>query len=200
MKVVVDHKSRRLDFQLIPDELDARPPLDRVWFRFDRWVRTDPSRMALLAFSLVEDLIGNSFELEGLQMPAHVASALQRGFPGHELFVQGLSNEARALQIKPRYTKLLGPFDGPAGDDAQALRVTRTEMGFEFHDAAGELQGRWTSNLALHLSLCAADPPAALQTALYLMARDAFLVQAMARPAGRTLSLDVIKEVGGELH
>jgi hypothetical protein len=200
VKVVVEQASKRLDFRFEPDALDAPPPLERVWFRFDRWVRTDAARLSLLAFALVENLIGNRFTLEGVEMPAHLAAALQHRFAGHELFIQGISNEARLLGRDFERELMLGPQPEASEAEGRHLRVARTELGFEFHDGDGELLGRWASNLPLHLALVSPTPGAALQTALYLLAYDAFLVRAMPRPAERNLSLDCLVEVGGELR
>lgn len=197
MKVAVEIASRGLSFQLQPEALDAPPPLDRVWFRFDRWVRSDALRLSLVAFALVEELIGNQFTLEGVVMPAHLAAALQHRFAGHELFIQGISNEHRLLGREWRYQRLRAPGDtAPLAEDEIAVRCT--ELGFEFVDAQGELLGRWASNLALYLSLSAREPQAVLHGVLYLLALDAFLVRGTARPVARSLALDCLVEVGGE--
>jgi hypothetical protein len=197
VKVLVEVASRELSFQLQPEALDAPPPLDRVWFRFDRWVRTDALRLSLVAFALVEELIGNQFSLEGVEMPAHLAAALQHRFAGHELFIQGITNEHRLLGREWRYARLRAPGDAQALA-ADEIRVQRTELGFEFFDAQGELLGRWASNVALYLSLSAREPQAVLHGVLYLLALDAFLVRATPRPAAHSLALDCLVEVGGE--
>jgi hypothetical protein len=210
MKIFIISSAKTLELRLQADELDAFPSVDTVWFRFDRAVHFDSSRLALAVFLLCSDLIGNVFEVDGLLVPAHLAVVIQRYFPAHELFVHGIDNQPKKIVHPPAFASLyirsssIDTNQSPATDQqALGLSLQRTALGYEFIDHEGKTQLSLATNIDLHLALSSIQPQALSCAILYLLCYDTLRPAALVWPrqfaSWNTSLVDCIKEVGGDV-
>lgn len=211
MKVIAHTGERELSLRLEPDELDAIPAINRIWFHSDRKMQFDACRASLLAFLLTTDLIGNVFDIQQTTVPAHLASALQRYLAGHELFVCGICNSPRAIVHQPRFSALIVPpvaVGAPVTERGDitpgSLHVRRTNLGYEYLDAGGQVQLEISTNMDLHLALHASQPEIIASAVLYLYCYDTLRPAALAwypkaRGEENGLLVSCLKEAGGNV-
>ena len=147
MRVVVTRPhARRIDFEIRPEEGDGQPPLSSVYLAGEGLWRLGEGMLSLIAFLLVRDLIGNTLVVEGLNIPAHMATAMHRDFAPFDLHCAPITNIDRAILPKqgPR-VQSFDTEDTPEGMDTPEVRgaVIRTRRsGYGFLvSVPGEAEG-----------------------------------------------------------
>jgi len=209
MKVKVEQNNLGLTFHLIPDDLDAIPPLSSIWFLLDQPVRIERPRLCLLAFVLTADLVGNHFSIDDIAIPSHLASLLQHSFEGHELHFSDIDNVPQRIVGEPARLGLMfesaeaGPRQQEQLPPVGWLLGRRSLLGLEIVDSENKTVLSISTNLALHASIAAADPALMIEAATFLLSMDLLRPAALKLSSGegprRSTTEDWLREVGGRV-
>lgn len=131
MRVVVTRPhARRIEFEIRPEEGDGQPPLSSVYLAGEGLWRLREGMLSLITFLLVRDLIGNTLVVEGVNIPAHMATAMHRDFAPFDLHCAPITNIDRAILPKqgPR-VQSFDTEDTPEGRGT-VIRTRRSGYGF----------------------------------------------------------------------
>jgi hypothetical protein len=218
MKVTVAKEPDLLRISFACDNLDAFTPANTVWFRFDRPVRLESTRLALIAYVLCADILGNVFSIEGIKIPAHIASAISQNFLGEEIFIDAVNNIAEKVLPIRHYSRLVMESTGKKsrrwgdGEDSSAspqpseLGVRRTALGYAFRSADLKSRLGVSTNVDYHASVCCANPMFASVATMFLIAFDSLGVTDFDLPSSLVLDkgthnfISCIREAGGNVR
>ncbi|MBL3589732.1 MAG: hypothetical protein JMN24_08055 [gamma proteobacterium endosymbiont of Lamellibrachia anaximandri] len=210
MKITIKNEPAELVFQFAYDEMDAKPSTDLVWFEFDQEISIEPLRIGLVAYALSSEVIGNTFTIENVKIPAHFAAASSAFFIGHELFVEGVSNIAEKITKPKNYKLIINDFGDSysviADGKLENLILQRTDLGYSFFNSRGQSVLSCSTNLDIYISLYASNPLLVSLLILFLVAYDALGVtellikkDLMTTMADYNL-VNFIREVGGDVR
>lgn len=115
---------------MVPDELDAAPPVSSVFLKHPLAGRIDEARLALMAYLLAADFTSNTLELIGASWPSYLAAGVQAHQPGHEFFPHPVTNTPKKIApatLNYECARILETAE--AGSD---LSMIRNELGYGF--------------------------------------------------------------------
>lgn len=143
----------RLSFILVPDEIDAIPPILELALRHEDLHKVKPDRLALIAYLLTKPLIGNALTLLGAEIPAYMATAFQQDFGRNDLFLSEVTNRtSRIIEGEARvqswsFAEENAPhIDGP-------IAISRAHYGYEIAGGGQVAYKRVYTNLRLYCAL-----------------------------------------------
>lgn len=117
---------------LVPDELDAVPPLERIWIRHPFTANIGAPRLALIAYLICDAFTSNIIELEGVSWPAYLAARAVELSPGKELFVYPVTNVTEKILPVFHY-RCLDMRQALVGATPGDLFLRRSEIGYAIH-------------------------------------------------------------------
>lgn len=158
------------------DELDAVPPLEKIFFKAKNIGRVSKQRWALVSYLLTREILGNSLELEGMAFPAHVAYAAQKDFDGDEFFIHPLNNTPEAILPtgEGRASFRLGSIQARNAASECAVNIKTHNLGFSVAaDPSASIEaGLLKTNLSLWVGLVGRNGHEVLAAVLTLILSD----------------------------
>jgi hypothetical protein len=140
MKVSISQSTpKEISFAFVMDEVDATVPVPVVWLRHDAVDRIAPDRLALMAYLMAKPFVGNSLELSGVPIPAHLAARMTEDFAAHEFFVGPISNVREMIVPTYQYDALAVRLYGErvmSGDQGAPLLCRTSELGYVIEPVA----------------------------------------------------------------
>lgn len=104
MKIAIEIGASRTTFTFQPDDLDAIPYVDTVWFEGATGI--SPGNLALMGYLMARQSTANVLSFVNVEVPAHLAARMIDDFPAHELFVSPITNQPERIAARTRHETL----------------------------------------------------------------------------------------------
>ena len=194
-----------LEVSLTPDELDAEVWPRTIWIRHAYVSRISQTRLALIAYLLAREHIGNTLEFDGVACPAFLAAAAVNDFPAQELFLYPISNVAERITPDFKLDSII-VGDSPLATTGRNAQLERTELGYVVKSAEGQFAD---ISIGTNIDLFATqskDFSCIAEVVVFLSLFDGLSVGSLVLPApgirkDSAIALKhLVSEVGARLH